>query len=181
MVRICHLHCHGQVQSLVRELRSLQATWSSQKANKQKRSNNFLKRPPVSWLRYQLSPSWPSGHVAVTAACCVLTSPSTALPLLASTALFCSAPRLQGLPLPLHLVRSPPFPASPVILNYEEDSWESQPYENQLWESIHHLSPPHSVLSICSEVASESEHTWAGSGALEILDIYLKPVWPQQL
>ena len=91
VVRICHLHCHGQVQSLVRELRSLQATWSSQKASKQKRSNNFLKRPPVSWLRYQLSPSWPSGHVAVTAACCVLTSPSTALPLLASTALLCSA------------------------------------------------------------------------------------------
>ena len=116
VVRICHLHCHGQVQSLVRELRSLQATWSSQKANKQKRSNNFLKRPPVSWLRYQLSPSWPSGHVAVTAACCVLTSPSTALSLLASTALLCSAPRLQGLPLPL----PGPFPALPCFPCHSE-------------------------------------------------------------
>ena len=90
VVRIYHFHCHGQVQSLVRELRSLQAKWSSQKANKQKRSNNFLKRPPVSWLRYQLSPSWPSGHVAVTQLCSDLPLNSPASPGFYSFALLSS-------------------------------------------------------------------------------------------
>ena len=78
-------------------------------------SPQLQKRPSVSWLHYQLSPSWPSGHVPVTSACCTSDLPSTALPLLASTYVLCSC--LQSLPRPLHVVHSPPLPPSPIILN----------------------------------------------------------------
>ena len=33
-------------------------------------SPQLQKRPSVSWLHYELSPSWPSDHVPVTSACC---------------------------------------------------------------------------------------------------------------
>ena len=131
-------------------------------------SPQLQKRPSVSCLRYPLSPSWPSDHVPVTA-CCTSDLPLNSP---ASPGFYIFALLLSAGP-PIHVVHSPRLPPSPIILNKEEDSWESQPHKNQLWGSTHDLSPPHSVLSICSEVASESEHTWAGSGAPGIPDIYL--------